>query len=505
MVELLLLAGIAAAAYGLWRTISTSLKPMGLPKGLPSKGNKKEIALEALSAIWARHKNTEISLEQLAGLWRNQTAQPGPAAEGPVFRHPEIQDFYDRYVKGKTADRSASAIPAGAASPAGGVVKEILGLLDREGDCPSVVNGKGESEGFMDQNAYDLLAKVTLFQHSLDVAEEMIKAFNASGAPSPKILIASLGHDLGKLPSYRKTLYSLGDHPLGSLTILEGLPGWNEIPYKDELKRAIVSHHRNPQGLLEEKLKEADMSARRMELARNVKEHVEQSNRPAPGLAMPEAWPPPSSPPAAAPARAPEPAGYPDPARQAEPQTDQGTSPRGTSSQKAAPDSAFAAYAPEKKEVVTLREVPLPWFDPDRFLAELKPYINRLDGARWGAFSMPDGHVYFQAGVLEEVVKKLGKGDPDIALMGADRDLKRNILFSVVSLLRREKEAIARGLVKDGYFGGPFIVRMKDGREVSFYYTPFVAEAFGETVSYFEGLKEEKIREIEEVWPKIQK
>ena len=492
MVELFLLAGIFAAAWGLWKTLFLSSAP---GPGLPSKGDKKEIALEALSSIWARHKNTEISLEQLAGLWRtfNQAVQSGPATDSPVFQHPEIRDFYDRYVKGKTADRSASATPAGAASPAGGIVTAILGLLDREGDCPSVVNGKGEPDGLMDPNAYDLLARVPLYRHSLDVAEELIKTFGASAAPSPKILIAALGHDLGKLPSYRKTLYTLGDHPLISLTILEGLPGYNELPYKDELKRAITSHHRNPQGPLEEKLKEADMAARRMELARNVKKHMEgdQSRRnqspvrPASGPAMPGAQPlpPPST-------LALEPAHASGPTRQA-------GSP--------APESAFASYAPEKKEVVTLREVPLPWFDPDKFLAELKPYINRLDGARWGAFSMPDGHVYFQAGVIEEVAKKLGKGDPDIALMGADRGLKRNILYSVVSLLRREKEAIARGLIKDGYFGGPFIVRMKDGREVFFYYTPFVAEAFGETVSYFEGLKEGKIKEIEDVQPKIQK
>ena len=47
---------------------------------------------------------------------------------------------------------------------------------------------------------------------------------------------------------------------------------------------------------------------------------------------------------------------------------------------------------------------------------------------RWGAFSMPDGHLYFQTGGLEEVAKKLRRGDPDISLMDSDRVLKRNIL-----------------------------------------------------------------------------
>ena len=42
-------------------------------------------------------------------------------------------------------------------------------------------------------------------------------------------------------------------------------------------------------------------------------------------------------------------------------------------------------------------------------------------------------------------------------------------------------------------------VRMRGGPEHSFYYMPFNAEAFGETVSYFEEKKKGRIMEIEEV------
>ncbi|MDA8171388.1 MAG: HD domain-containing protein, partial [Nitrospiraceae bacterium] len=426
MFELALIAGIAAAAYGLWKTLFPSAGPVpGLPSHKRGWG-KKEIALEALSTIWSRHRNTEIYLEQLACLWRNQAGQPLPAeAESPVFEHPEIQDFYDEYLKKRTFS----------ATPGGAVVREILQLLDREGDCPSVVNGKGEAEGLTDKNAYDVLAGIKLYRHTLDVAEEMIKTFKGSAAMLPKVLITSLGHDLGKLPSYRKTLYSLGDHPLIGVTILEGLPGYAGLPYKDEVNKAIVDHHRYPKGLLGEKLKEADQDARRTEIASNIQE------RPAEGGAGPD------------PGRPEEPL-QPAPKPEADP---------------AEKDSVFITHAKKEKEKVKLKELPLLWFDAERFLAELKPFINRLDGARWSAFSMPDGHVYFQAAVLEEVAKKLGKGDPNIALMDSDKELKRNILYSVVCLLRREKDAIARGLIKDGYFGGPFIVRMQDGREISSY------------------------------------
>ena len=45
-------------------------------------------------------------------------------------------------------------------------------------------------------------------------------------------------------------------------------------------------------------------------------------------------------------------------------------------------------------------------------------------------------------------------------------------------------------------------MKLWDGKEHSYYYTPFNAEAFGETVSYFERLKEGKIKEIIEVEPR---
>jgi len=461
MLEMIFIVGIAASMIALYKTLSPSSRSS---QGLPVKegdGSKKEIALEALSTIWSRHKNTTISLEQLAGLWRKNAGQLPIEAEDITFQHAEIRDFYEEYVK----DRTFSITSAGS------VVKEILSLLDREGDCPSVINTKGETEGYLDRNAYDVLAGIKLHEHTLNVAREMIKAFKGSAAMLPKVLIASLGHDLGKLPSYRKTLYSMGDHPLISLTILEGLNGYRELPYKDEINRAIADHHRNPKGLLGEKLKEADHAARRMEVARNVQEHL----------------------------------------KEAEPKSDnlQGSSrpeqkAPGMDKTETAKECIFVTHNSEVKEKISVKELSLPWFDADTFLAELKPYINRLDGPRWGAFSMPDGYVYFQTGVLEEVAKKLGKGDTDISLMDSDRELKRNILYSIVCNLRREKDAIARGLIKEGYFGGQFTVRMRDGKEHGFYYTPFNAEAFGETVSYFESLKTGKIKEIEEVYPRVQ-
>jgi hypothetical protein len=121
------------------------------------------------------------------------------------------------------------------------------------------------------------------------------------------------------------------------------------------------------------------------------------------------------------------------------------------------------------------------WFEPKAFLDELKPYINRLEGRRFMAFSMPGGHVYFQPKVIEKVTRKLAEkaGAMDIATM-ADKDKSmQNVLFSVVEQFRSGHDMIARDLINDQYFGGYFTIKMQSGKTMKGYFTPFKAEAFG--------------------------
>lgn len=442
---------------------------------LSPKSKKKEIAIEALSTIWTRHKNITLSIEELVNIWRDKNIQVVEQEKEVHYRHPEIQDLYERYLKGRTYSNST----------AGNVIKRILTFLDEEGDCPSVVNTKGEPEGYIAQNTYEALSQVPLYKHSLNVAEHMIKAFKNSSAMLPKVLITALGHDLGKLPSARGgRLYSMGDHPIISVTILEEIAGYKELSFKDEINKAIMEHHRAAKGLLAEKLKEADHSARRMEMS-------EVSTGISPSKVEKQAE---------------------EKGSEKESSTEVVSV---ASQEKTVQDDIFArSDAQTDKDIFTPviqsdeksipKEIPLDWFNADEFLKELKPYINRLWGERWTAFSMPDGYVYFQTGVIEEIAKKLGRNDPNVALMDTSRELKHSIMFTIVQRLKREKDAIARGLIKDSYFGGRFAVTMANGKTFDAYYTPFVAEAFGEKVSAFEILKQRKLKEIVKVEPLLQ-
>lgn len=112
-------------------------------------------------------------------------------------------------------------------------------------------------------------------------------------------------------------------------------------------------------------------------------------------------------------------------------------------------ESGEAIKAPNTSEVPKLMDISH-WFDAEQFLEGLKPYINKMFGRRFMAFSMPDGYVYFQAKVLEEVARKQAEraGCMEIATMAQKDPTLQRVLFTIVHQLRQKNDTIARGLIK---------------------------------------------------------
>ena len=452
-------AVLFAAGMVLVLIASYLFRNQGLKAGKGLLPFRKEIVpLEELSGIWLDRKAYPENTESTAPAIPVQGNRDGKDEEAAVFGHPEAQEFYDKQIKPSSYFKGTP----------GRVVGELLSLLDREGGCPSVVNITGEEEGKLPGNIFDLLAKTRLLQHTLNVTGNMIESLGGSGPLIPKAVITALAHDLGKIPSYRTAMYSTGDHPLISIGVLNQIKGFDALPAKerDEIFRAIKDHHRSSGEFLCVKLKEADQAARRKELAENTRNMVLSPSCP--------------------------------PSKEEREDTD---------SLSDTLACTFGSSEKDEKVKITPREQAMPWFNPQEFLQELRPYINRLDGGRWDAFSMSSGYVYFQVKVLWEAAKKIArkKDSMDVLLGDGDEELRQNILYSIVSRLRTEKDAIARGLIRDTYFGAPFVVTMKDGRKFDKgYYTPFNAEAFSSTVSELEALKVGRLKDIVDVNPKYE-
>ena len=219
-----------------------------------TNGEKQEISIEDISIIWTKRKEAVIRLEELARLWRNfNTIQE--QNDIPHFFTPVVREFFEKHINKKPFYTGNVKT----------VINNLLTLLDTEGNIPSVVSGQNETESKIPENTYKMLAQVSLAEHTIHVAEEIL-AIVPYGANLPIALISALAHDLGKMPKFRKQYYSLGDHPFMSVTVLESIGGFKELVYKDDIMQAVRDHHLKPKGYVGENLKEADTRARRREL-----------------------------------------------------------------------------------------------------------------------------------------------------------------------------------------------------------------------------------------------
>jgi len=406
---------------------------------------KREVALERLAGIWTHKGTAESSAEKDEGETRKETekSQDETHEISVAFRDPDLNAFYIENIRDK----------AGFSPQVRQVAEGILETLDREGDCPSVVNSHGEIEASLETGVYNRLARVTLREHALDTAKAMLRLVDP-GPMTPMAIIAALGHDLGKIPAYRQQLYSLGDHPVISVTILDKIPGFSEMPNKGDVITAIRDHHRKPIDFFSIKLKEADQEARKKELARNFS------------------------------------LGDPGTGRESLPREE--VEPRRVTSAMETIPRDDENKTEDRKRRRKPREVELPWYDGKAILQEIAGRVNKVDEGRWEAFSMANGYVYVQVGLLWSVTKKVARinGDPSVLIADSDEELRTNILYSIVERLKTEENAIARGLIRDGYFSAPFVVTMRDGTVHSkASYVPFNLEAFGMLPSELESQK----------------
>ncbi|MBU6482773.1 MAG: HD domain-containing protein [Nitrospirae bacterium] len=158
-----------------------------------------------------------------------------------------------------------------------GVLAPILRMVDvleEYGQCPSVVlEAKTQDEEAGDLvSIRDTLAQVTLRDHTHRVTKHGIEGLLATYKDPepliPKMLVACLGHDFGKIPSFRASgIYSMRDHPAISVVKVRELFGGHDVFWLDEVCQVIQSHHRFVKDGFATLLKQADGQAREEEVA----------------------------------------------------------------------------------------------------------------------------------------------------------------------------------------------------------------------------------------------
>jgi hypothetical protein len=151
-------------------------------------------------------------------------------------------------------------------------INRIMELLECYGGCPSVVDTIADSEKRAATRVGDILSKVTLRDHTFNVARIALRllmdAYDDPVGYVPVVVIAALGHDLGKIPQLRSQgKYVKADHPLTSVSIVEGIfEKDKDAHWLKMVAKAIGEHHQSATDRLSELLKEADGKARQMEI-----------------------------------------------------------------------------------------------------------------------------------------------------------------------------------------------------------------------------------------------
>jgi len=417
----------------------------------PSTPTRKEIALERLSRLWTEEQPAEgLQVEASKEETKPETkSEETREAEKPAWEHHEIAGFYDTHIepwrKVLAHGRYLDAI------------ESILSYLDRFGDCPSVVQNKSDTEYTQMQSVYDVLASVTLVEHSLNTAEKIIAIVKKAGTKDfefslGKMLIASLGHDLGKIPELRKDpAYATGDHPIISYSVLDGiLPA--SLAGRDEILKAVRDHHYRTKDGFTELLRQADHEARNMELkARSAKAAMDLQK-----------------------------------IEQAEQQKEE---------QKTKTKTMLAG-PPDT--------IDLSWLDTGELLRRIEPVINVVERGWFSAFSTRDGVVYVQPQLVSQVVIDMAKASGRLEYGACEKDTlsRRRIEYTVTNMLR--EKGLIPGIISEGYSGARFGLVNKSGKQVGTgFYTPVKAEAFGTGISELEERRKKsaKLSAIDRVRP----
>ena len=447
MIDLVYAVGVSALIfYGFkaGRILLHKEKPSGIPAALKSKFSLYNIPasvengivvveLKALAKLTSSAKNQkEEEKERLKETLKEEKSNM-PEVN---LSHPRLQKFYERYVKDKATIKGNTLK----------VIVSLLELLDKYGDCPSVVQnpGKDDHDSLRKKTNYDdytALSKISLLDHSIDVAEKLIEMHGESLSSLPMDILMALGHDIGKIPAFSKKAsdYTTGDHPEMSALLLSKIDGFNSLPYAEKVKTAVKKHHVVSSETYIENLRKADQKARAEELERIRAEELDINS---------------------------------------------------------SEGSELVDLTPQKKPENT--ELYLEGLDPDIIIARIKDErLNKIINGGFDAFSTKNGYVFVQAGVVMDFIKDF-LAEKGLDIDPNDRELRQKILIEAAEIMRK-KGYLAEEFVQSGYFSNKFKVIFKNRRPVIGIYMPFYASAFSSNINKLEKAKQGYLKDIQEV------
>jgi hypothetical protein len=229
------------------------------------RGREIRVSIQELSQLWLPY-NKSFVLPEEGSRSEKKELKSGVESVQAFFSQSIIQEFYEPYRLYFENQGAKDGFIA------------LLHFLDNVKNEPSV---RGVKEGGGGDQFFafgELLSKVSLGEHSVDVARAMLDLLEESYRDYknliPKALIASFGHDIGKASVVIESgAYGKGDHPILSAQKVAEIFAGREPKWLNEVLNAIRMHHfPKITDQFASLLKKADLQARAMEAAARSKE-----------------------------------------------------------------------------------------------------------------------------------------------------------------------------------------------------------------------------------------
>ena len=418
------------------------------------KPEEEEITLEELATLWKDPKEDSPNPQKTLGEELN-LKESNETKNYSKWQNELIREFWKKEVLPfrRILESQSALFP----------ILKILTLLDRYGSCPSIVSAHEDQEAKDLKNHWEVLAKVTLVEHTLRVTYHMIQIYKSHYKDQilrGAYILSGLSHDIGKIPGLReKKVYALGDHPIISAEVLIEVA--RGIPYLEQVVHAVKSHHfPKPQDELTQHLQQSDKRAREEELMLFGRE----------GVVFEE---------------------------EVELE-DTGT--------KVIPFPLTASSEPKTsnkfigKVTIPTSETQIPlWLSETlpEILKRILPHINQPTGfGRWKAISSPNGICYIDPELLLEKAREVMKEKKVTDITFMDDSLKEKAKILIADALR-SRGWLGEG-VKEGYYGAYWNYELQ-GQVKQGYWTPIVAQAFGVMPHELEAKKRFPIKGVKNI------
>ena len=199
-----------------------------------------------------KHKKTEISLDDLSGLWKDADQGKTEFDEQTIadqWANPELNNFYKQHIHPYKNTLGDTLKP----------ILKIMTILDKAKEHPSV------AENDPTETTDTKFSEITLVEHTLNVASKMMEIIqnkiNDHEFSAGEMLTIALAHNIGKLPGQNMPV----DLPTKSAIVTEQF--FRDLPFKKAAMQAIKTYKKSPKIKQGKLLGMADHAARKMEEA----------------------------------------------------------------------------------------------------------------------------------------------------------------------------------------------------------------------------------------------